>query len=90
MDDIAKCLLPTYSHIDRPGVFAQVASALSAHSISIEAVIQKEQSSADASVSIVILTDVVVESVVNAALKELAALDTVVGEITRIRVAPTH
>ncbi len=71
MDDIAKCLLPTYSHIDRPGVFAQVASALSAHSISIEAVIQKEQSSADASVSIVIMTDMVVESAVNAALKEL-------------------
>jgi hypothetical protein len=36
------------------------------------------------------MTNRVVESVVNAALKELSALDTVVGEITRIRVAPTH
>ena len=63
---------------------------VSAHSISIEAVIQKEQPASDASVSIVIMTNRVVESVVNAALKELSALDAVVGEITRIRVAPTH
>ena len=90
MDDIASACYLRIPTVDRPGVFAQVASALSAHSISIEAVIQKEQSSGGASVSIVILTDVAVESVVNAALSELAALDTVVGEITRIRVAPTH
>ena len=90
MDDIASACYLRIPTVDRPGVFAQVASALSAHSISIEAVIQKEQSSGDASVSIVILTDVAVESVVNAALSELAALDTVAGEITRIRVAPTH
>jgi homoserine dehydrogenase len=90
MDDIRSACYLRIPTVDRPGVFAQVASALSAHSISIEAVIQKEQPLEDASVSIVILTDVVVESVVNAALTELAALDTVVGKITRIRVAPTH
>lgn len=90
MDDIASACYLRIPTVDRPGVFAQVASALSAHSISIEAVIQKEQPASDASVSIVIMTNRVVESVVNAALKELSALDTVVGEITRIRVAPTH
>ncbi|MDA8952479.1 homoserine dehydrogenase [Pseudomonadales bacterium] len=90
MDDIASACYLRIPTVDRPGVFAQVASALSAHSISIEAVIQKEQPASDASVSIVIMTNRVVESVVNATLKELSALDTVVGEITRIRVAPTH
>ena len=90
MEEIASACYLRIPTVDRPGVFAQVASALSAHSISIEAVIQKEQPASDASVSIVIMTNRVLESVVNAALKELSALDTVVGEITRIRVAPTH
>ena len=53
-------------------------------------VIQKEHPGSDASVFIVIITDRVVESVVNAALTELSALDIIVGEIIRIRVAPTH
>ena len=90
MDAIPSACYLRIPTLDQPGVFAQVASALSAHSISIEAVIQKEPSSADTSVSIVILTDMVVESAVNAALKDLAELAAVVGNITRIRVAPTH
>jgi homoserine dehydrogenase len=90
MDAIPSACYLRIPTLVQPGVFAQVASALSAHSISIEAVIQKEPSSADTSVSIVILTDMVVESAVNAALKDLAELAAVVGNITRIRVAPTH
>ena len=90
MDAIPSACYLRIPTLDQPGVFAQVASALSAHSISIEAVIQKEPSSADTPVSIVILTDMVVESAVNAALKDLAELAAVVGNITRIRVAPTH
>jgi homoserine dehydrogenase len=90
MDAIPSACYLRIPTLDQPGVFAQVASALSAHSISIEAVIQKEPTSADTSVSIVILTDMVVESAVNAALKDLAELAAVVGNITRIRVAPTH
>ena len=90
MDDIFSACYLRIPTLDRPGVFAQVASTLSAHSISIEAVIQKEHPGGDGSVSIVIMTHIVVESVVNAALTELSALDSVVGEIIRIRVAPTH
>ena len=90
MDDVFSACYLRIPTLDRPGVFAQVASTLSAHSISIEAVIQKEHPGSDASVFIVIMTDIVVESVVNAALTELSALDSVVGEIIRIRVAPTH
>ena len=47
MDDIASACYLRIPTVDRPGVFAQVASALSAHSISIEAVIQKEQPASD-------------------------------------------
>ena len=90
MDDVLSACYLRIPTIDRPGVFALVASTLSAHSISIEAVIQKEHPGSDDSVFIVIITDMVVESVVNAALTELSALDIIVGEIIRIRVAPTH
>lgn len=75
---------------DQSGVFAQVASVLSNNGISIEAVIQKEQPSADNLVSIVILTDVVVEAAVNSALNDLRNLESVVGDITRIRLAPVQ
>lgn len=71
---------------DVPGVFAQVANALSQHGISIEAAIQKEPHAAQDLVSIVILTQVVREAEVNAALQEVQALPQVTGQIARIRV----
>ena len=79
--------------IDQPGVFAEVAEVLSRRDISIEAVIQRPQAVRDAPagsgpwVPIVILTNDVAESVVEAAVAELAALAGVTGAVTRIRVA---
>ena len=76
--------------IDQPGVFAEVAEVLSRHAISIEAVIQRPQAirtTAEPWVPIVILTNDVAETVVEAAVEELAGLDGVTGSITRIRVA---
>ena len=79
--------------IDQPGVFAEVADVLSRRDISIEAVIQRPQAVRDAPagsgpwVPIVILTNDVAESVVEAAVAELAALAGVTGAVTRIRVA---
>lgn len=72
--------------LDQPGVFAQVANALSSHDISIEAAIQKEPQQAQDAVAIVILTNVTTENAINAALEELDELEYVVGEIMRIRV----
>jgi homoserine dehydrogenase len=80
---------PNYLRIptlDRPGVFAQVANALSSHDISIEAAIQKEPQAAQDSVAIVMLTNETSEDAVNAAMDEVARLDDVTGEIARIRV----
>ncbi len=79
--------------LDRPGVFARVATILSERSISIEAAIQREQArvAGDATVDetwvpIVILTHTVREAVVNDALLAVQALPDVVGDIMRIRV----
>ena len=75
--------------VDQPGVFAEVAEALSRHAISIEAVIQRPPATraADAPwVPIVILTDEVAEHAVETAVRELRLLAGVVGAITRLRV----
>ena len=76
--------------LDKPGVFARVATLLSEQNISIEAAIQKEQAvhdeSGDAWVPIIILTQPVRESVMIAALAAVQDLPEVVGEIRRIRV----
>jgi len=76
--------------LDRPGVFARVATILSEHDISIESAMQRAEAiHADAQrawVPIVIVTQRVPEHVMNHALAAVQALAEVVGEITRIRV----
>ncbi len=71
---------------DEPGVFAQVANALSSHGISIEAAIQKEPRAGQDLVSIVILTQVVQEAEMAAAMTQVQSLPQVQGSIARIRV----
>ncbi len=76
--------------LDKPGVFAKVATILSDQKISIEAAIQKEQAihaeSQHAWVPIIILTQRVREGVMNQALEAVQQLPEIVGEITRLRV----
>ena len=74
--------------LDQPGVFAQVTQALSEFSISIDAAIQHEASASQPVVDIVLLTNNVVESAMNAALERLQGLDIVAADIVRLRVAP--
>ena len=76
--------------VDQPGVFAEVADVLSRHEISIEAVIQRPQAFRDDAgpwVPIIILTDQIAETVIEAAVADLGGLDGVTGAIARIRVA---
>ena len=70
--------------LDKPGVMARISTILSQCNISIESLIQKDVKEGE--VPIVIVTDRVVEQSMNAAIVELAALDQVVGAVTRIRV----
>ena len=70
---------------DRPGVLAEIATILGRAGISIEAVVQPEPPRGAALAKLVMLTHRVRERQMNEALKEVAALRVVTGEVTRIR-----
>lgn len=72
---------------DRAGVLASIATILSEHGISIEALIQKDpKAKAAAHAQIILLTHLVQEKRINQAIAAIEALDSTVGEVTRIRV----
>jgi homoserine dehydrogenase len=70
---------------DKPGVMADVASILGKAGISIEAILQKEPPPGVDQASIILLTHVVQEGQMNAAIREIEALDSIHGDIMRIR-----
>ncbi|KXX64152.1 homoserine dehydrogenase [Marichromatium gracile] len=74
------------SALDQPGVMARIASILGEHGISIEAIKQQEPGEGETHVPLVMLTHRVLERQMNAALDQIEALDSVQGEIIRIRV----
>jgi len=69
---------------DKPGVLANVASILGDSDISIEALMQKEPVG-NVPATIILLTHRVNEGKMNAAIAAIEALDTVTGEVMRIR-----
>ncbi len=71
--------------VNRPGVLAKITRILGDLNISIEAILQKGSGLAEDVVPIIILTQRTTESGMAQAVQQLAALDTTVGEITRIR-----
>ena len=73
--------------LDKLGVMAKLSAVLQERGISIEAIIQKESENSEI-VPVVILTQVVREQELNAALNALAELDEVTGPVTRIRIEP--
>jgi len=77
--------------LDRPGVFARVATLLSERDISIESALQLAQAvhseTGEAWVPIVIVTQPVEERVIDDALAAVQALAEIVGPVVRIRVA---
>ena len=70
---------------DKPGVMADVASILGKAGISIEAILQKEPPPGVDQASIILLTHVVQEGQMNMAIREIEALDSIHGDIMRIR-----
>ena len=70
---------------DRPGVLADITRILADNHISIDAMVQKEPAEGEEQVSIILLTHVTVEKNVNAAIAKIEALDTVAGQVMRIR-----
>jgi homoserine dehydrogenase len=70
---------------DRPGVLADITRILADCRISIESMVQKQQVAGKREVDIVFLTHRAIERDVNAAIKKMGKLKTVLGSIVRIR-----
>jgi homoserine dehydrogenase len=70
---------------DQPGVLADVTRILADSSISIDAMLQQEPAEGETKTDIIILTHQTKEKNVDAAIKRMEALPTVVGQVTRIR-----
>ena len=73
------------SALDKPGVLSKVAQIVSEAGISIEALIQKEPAPGQDHVPLILLTNRTEERKLAAAVAQLEALDSVEGEVVRIR-----
>lgn len=74
------------SALDKVGVLSNIVQILSDSGISIEALIQKEPAEGVETATIIMLTNLVVEGALNTAIASIEKLDSVTGEVTRIRV----
>ncbi len=70
---------------DKPGVLSEVASICSRAGVSIEALIQKEPAEGETRVPVIILTNRTREEELNQVAREIEALESIAGSITRIR-----
>ncbi len=70
---------------DEPGVLADVTRILGDKGISIEAIIQKEPEGDSAEANVILLTHTVVEKQMNEAIQQIESLNTISGEVIRIR-----
>jgi homoserine dehydrogenase len=71
--------------LDKPGVLAEVSEVFAQHRISLEAVLQKEPPEGADKVHLVLVTQKVKESDMNAAIAEVEAFEEIEGRVTRIR-----
>ncbi len=72
---------------DRPGVMADATAILGHAGISIEAMLQKDPVD-ERQAQIIMLTHRIKEQQMDQAIKEIEALDSITGEVTRIRMEP--
>lgn len=75
-----------FSALDTPGVLSKITQILSDAKISVEAVIQKEPGAGEDHVPLIILTDRVIEKSLDSAVTQIQQMDSIAGEITKIRV----
>ena len=74
------------SVLDKPGVLSAVAQIMSAHGISIEAIIQKEPHAGQDHVPLIMLTNQTSELNLRGAIADIEQLDSVEGGVIHIRV----
>ncbi|NNJ93547.1 MAG: ACT domain-containing protein, partial [Halobacteria archaeon] len=85
MDDVETAYYLRMQVSDKPGVMADIAHILGAAGISIEAILQKEPAAGADRASVILLTHVVLERQMNRSIEQIEALDTIDGQVTRIR-----
>jgi len=71
--------------LDKPGVLAKITTILSRYKISIESLIQKDAKRGEA--PIILVSNIVLEKVMDEAIDAISNLDEVLTDITKIRVA---
>ena len=86
MADVSTAYYLRMQAVDRPGVLSAVTTILGDLGISIEAIIQKEPEPGASHVPIIMLTQRVLERNMNTAITQIEALDTIDGNLHRIRV----
>ena len=85
MEDVETGYYLRLRALDRPGVLADVTRICADQSISIDAIFQKEAGEGEDQVDVVILTHVVREKSINAAIARIQALPTIPAPVVRIR-----
>ncbi len=85
MEDVETAYYLRIAALDQPGVMAEIAGILGSEGISIEAIKQKEPEEGETHVPLIMLSHRVREGRMNQAIARIEALDTVKGEVMRIR-----
>jgi len=85
MDQVETAYYLRITALDQPGVMASIAGILGEEGISIEAIQQKEPEEGDTHVPLIMLSHRVLERRMNEAIARIEALDSVTGEVVRIR-----
>jgi homoserine dehydrogenase len=85
MGEVETCYYLRLKVYDKPGVLAGITRILADLGISIEAMVQKEPREGEDQVDIVMLTHLMVEKHVDAAIRKIEALPVVASKVTRIR-----
>ncbi len=74
------------SAVDKPGVLSRITQILSDAGISIEALIQKQPWQGESEVPVILLTSRVQEKRMNEAIAQIEGLDSIAGDVVKIRV----
>jgi len=85
MDDVETAYYLRMQVKDEAGVLADVTRILGDKGISIEAIIQKEPEDTSSEANVIMLTHRVIEKQMNDAIKQIESLNTITGEVVRIR-----
>lgn len=84
-DDFESSYYLRLTALDQPGVLADVTRVMGELDISIEAIVQKEPTNDSVEVPVIMLTRQVREGAINSAITQIEQLESVKGEVTRIR-----